>query len=499
MMKVNRETEALSALIDDLNRGRNTPAENSTTRLLRTLKTFGEVGPVPPMPERPVTKPLGRKGRWLPWLAVPVAAAILGISPWLFPGDPLAAATKALAAGPGAAVSARVTESDTNALGKIMPFRSWTVTNYGDGRYSLSFSSQKTAPVGIGRTVVSNGRWLWNPGWHPAFPDPYRGFWDLSSFILWLKDNGTETGPTRIIFHQSPALRLEIKTSTGNWQVILNSYTHLPEEIKTPMVNALGEIFSFSDWRTVRRAPAAVSPPPPGRSLPAPTGLHLDPWHVRWGREVNGISFWGLSKGAGAALLVTGRLPAWGNGTYSGEQVASGQLLVQAGLTNLPEAFYQGLPAPLPPFEMAGYTAVRLVRPAGDTELIVDEPAATATKLLGKILGVSLVPQSHRFSPRVTLAINREQVLSEQAQTDAGHQPYLTDAASVAAQWVSGVEHLTNEQVYLPGQCPVIWQTIDEAVVKSPAPTIARIYLRRLIRPDSSGIWTVVGYDLRTN
>lgn len=89
---------------------------------------------------------------------------------------------------------------------------------------------------------------------------------------------------------------------------------------------------------------------------------------------------------------------------------------------------------------------------------------------------------------------------AEQKSVDAGHSPWKLDPAFVSQVFVSlkiSPEGIVGDYPIEYEEFKVIKNTGKEAIVevggdKTP---IRRVYLERLIRQDSTGIWTVVGYD----
>jgi len=95
-------------------------------------------------------------------------------------------------------------------------------------------------------------------------------------------------------------------------------------------------------------------------------------------------------------------------------------------------------------------------------------------------------------------------VVEENAQksVDEGHSPWKLDPAFVTQVFVS----LLILPEGIQGDYPIPYENIKIirktgasaiAEISSDKTTINRVYLKRLIRQDSTGIWSVVGYDTR--
>lgn len=96
----------------------------------------------------------------------------------------------------------------------------------------------------------------------------------------------------------------------------------------------------------------------------------------------------------------------------------------------------------------------------------------------------------------VDLAVEKK----EQISVDAGHSPWKLDPAFVAQVFASLL--LSPEGII--GEYPIPYEEIEitandgtdaTAEIKSANSIAKYVYLKRLVRQDDTGIWTVVGYD----
>lgn len=87
-----------------------------------------------------------------------------------------------------------------------------------------------------------------------------------------------------------------------------------------------------------------------------------------------------------------------------------------------------------------------------------------------------------------------------QKQVDAGHSPWRLDPAYVSQVFVS----LLISPEGIVGDYPIAYDDIEItenngitaiASIKDNKSTAKAVYLKRLVRTDESGIWTVIGYD----
>lgn len=117
--------------------------------------------------------------------------------------------------------------------------------------------------------------------------------------------------------------------------------------------------------------------------------------------------------------------------------------------------------------------------------------------------GVVQIPQEGADllkKPQVDVPVDMEIEKNEQKSVDAGHSPWKLDPAFVAQVFVSlkiSPEGITGDYPIKYEDLKVIQNIGTTAVVEVAGGNtpVSRVYLKRLIRQDSTGIWTVVGYD----
>jgi beta-lactamase regulating signal transducer with metallopeptidase domain len=119
---------------------------------------------------------------------------------------------------------------------------------------------------------------------------------------------------------------------------------------------------------------------------------------------------------------------------------------------------------------------------------------------------VKLVPAADEefiTKPQIEVPVDLEVEKFEQQQVDEGHKPWRLDPIQTTITFVS--LKISPEGVEGPfpvklEDLKVIQQTDKVATVEigGDKTSVNRVYLKRLIRQDSTGIWSVVGYDLKT-
>lgn len=113
---------------------------------------------------------------------------------------------------------------------------------------------------------------------------------------------------------------------------------------------------------------------------------------------------------------------------------------------------------------------------------------------------VNLQPDEQTKKGQIEVPVDLEVEENDQKSADSGHSVFKLDPVFTAQVFVSlkiSPEGIQGEYPIKETDLHMIENTGKEAIVevireKTP---IKRVYLKRLIRQDSTGIWTVVGYD----
>ncbi|MGI6085795.1 MAG: LolA family protein [Acetivibrionales bacterium] len=105
-----------------------------------------------------------------------------------------------------------------------------------------------------------------------------------------------------------------------------------------------------------------------------------------------------------------------------------------------------------------------------------------------------------QFRPQVDVTADMEIERNEQKSVDAGHSPWRLDHEFVAQVFASlkiSPEGIMGEYPIREDQLKTIYNSGTEAIVEvaGEKTVVKRVYLKRLVRQDPTGIWTVVGYD----
>lgn len=104
--------------------------------------------------------------------------------------------------------------------------------------------------------------------------------------------------------------------------------------------------------------------------------------------------------------------------------------------------------------------------------------------------------------PQIKVAVDREREENDQKSVDQGHSPWKLDPAFVAQVFVSlqlSPEGITEKYPINIEELVLKSKTEQEAIIEisSDKTPINRVCLEKIVRQDSTGIWSVVGYDLK--
>lgn len=100
----------------------------------------------------------------------------------------------------------------------------------------------------------------------------------------------------------------------------------------------------------------------------------------------------------------------------------------------------------------------------------------------------------------VKVPVDMESARGSQQQVDGGHSPWQIDPVQVAMVYVDvsiRQGSIEGDPAMDTGGFNLERSTGVEAVVFIEHGPVGRVYLKRLIRQDDTGIWSVVGYDMR--
>lgn len=137
------------------------------------------------------------------------------------------------------------------------------------------------------------------------------------------------------------------------------------------------------------------------------------------------------------------------------------------------------------------------------SELEINVQGQRSEELAKQLSNNIVIPQSSQVlpnQPTIKVEIDMEIVKNNQKQVDAGSSPWQLDPAQVAFTFAVlqiSPKGIQGEPPLDYNSLKIISNTGTDAVIQLLEGPVKTVYVKRLIRQDQSGIWTVVGYDSR--
>lgn len=107
----------------------------------------------------------------------------------------------------------------------------------------------------------------------------------------------------------------------------------------------------------------------------------------------------------------------------------------------------------------------------------------------------------YELKPQVEVKFDLDLEIQSQKSVDEGHSPWRLDPLFTTQVFTS--LHIFPEGIV--GEFPIEYENLklihsnnESSIIQvnDPNTNINKVYLKRLIRQDATGIWTVVGYDI---
>lgn len=352
-----------------------------------------------------------------------------------------------------------------------------------------------------GTVTVNDGKRKWQVSHDrrevillPAAPDPARRGLDLR------EEAARAAGyPHRVVGKELVAGRQASKvevTPPGGlpYYLWIDSRTHLPVKLRTAMYDGMCTEYEFVSFTPNAAVdPAAFAYLPPSSYAVISENPQQLVASVEEAREVSGVNPLLPAEPPAKILAAAGSIAL----DYGDIVVVQTDVGAGGGFRPAPGAgLGQAAGGPLE------VLVDRLRWRQGALEVLVEGPRQSAVALARELAPDLTLPQDRRdpaATANVLVDVDLDEARRSQQQVDGGHSPWQLDPVYVAMVFV-------NMQVSpdgIQGE-PVIPQTefrlTDSdgvaAVVAVADGPISRVYLKRLVRQDDTGIWSVVGYDL---
>ncbi len=390
-----------------------------------------------------------------------------------------------------------------------------------------------------GMVTVNNGQRKWQVKPEekqvhifPAFPDAYRFSFELGREIEHVKAALTTSEAGEDTVAGRKAVILEVTPAGGEpYKIWVDKETKLPLKKEYAMQKALRYTITYTDIEFIDAVPAelTVYETPEGFAVidknpelvvdngkeavdilgvdmeipeTVPAGYSRDGFAVLPERETIKLYFTRQSTGKRMILLLKQseeefRVAPMAVTGSIGEAIAEIQSPVQEQPGVLSGGgMYQGI---------TDTSSVRWQQDGLEFAVVGEEPLEDILAFVESITGSAVklpVPDQDIIKPQIEVPVDMEVEKNSQKSVDSGSSPWLLDNVFVAQVFVSlkvmpegitgeyPVKYEDMETIYNDGVNSIV-EIHDE---NSP---IAKVYLKRLVRQDNTGIWTVVGYDPR--
>jgi len=349
-----------------------------------------------------------------------------------------------------------------------------------------------------GTLTVNNGQQKWQINHEerevailPLLPDPTGSSFDLRDEAKRAKQYPHTVVGTELVAGRE-AIKLAISPPGGEeYYLWVDAETNLPIQLETAMQKALQTTYTFVSFEPNIEIPADIF------AYRVPEGYKVvedDP-----GQLVASVE---------EAAAISGFMPLLPKQAPVRILAFQDRIVLDYGDTTIVESRATGEFKPEPnasigsaadgPLEI-WYERLRWRREG----LEIQVEGARSLELAGEIAADLSVPDTNQditSKAKVKVPVDMGIVEANQKQVDSGSSPWQLDPLHVALTFVNlqvTPEGIQGEpQIDMPS-FRLATNNSEEAVVEVDEGPIERVYLKRLVRQDETGIWTVVGYDPR--
>lgn len=349
-----------------------------------------------------------------------------------------------------------------------------------------------------GTLTVNNGerRWQVRPQSRevailPLLPDPTGKSFDLRDEAKQAKNYPHQLVGTELIAGRQ-SLKLKISPPVGKpYYLWVDKETNLPIQLQTPMENALQTTYTFVSFEPNVKIEASIFAyrPPEGYQIVADNP----------GQLVATIE---------EAALISKISPLVPKEAPLRILAFADRIVLDYGETIVVETAAKGVFKPDPaaalgtaagkPLEVL---AEKLRWQQGGLEIQVEGPKRV--ELARQIAAELTLPKTDiqlAEQAEVKVPVDMDVEKANQQQVDRGSSPWQLDPKQVALTFVNlkvSPEGIVGEPEIKEESFKLKFNNGIEAMVEVAEGPIKRVYLKRLLRQDETGIWTVVGYDPR--
>lgn len=363
----------------------------------------------------------------------------------------------------------------------------------------------------------------------PAFPDPYGFTFEIGKEIEEVKNALEIKNAGEDVVAGRKAEILEVSPKGGEpYRIWVDSETKLPLQRQSAMQNALQYTVTYTEIDFVDTLPSELT----AYSLPQGfKEIAVKPEQMVSGFEeaadlagfVPKIPV-NIPQGYvrdGIAVETDGNVVKYGYKTQDGKNVvvlqkkADGELKpastailgkVNGSTAEIQSPVVEGSGV-LGAGTYAGITGIRSIRWQQDKieyavigDVTLEQLVPFVKSLNGGAVEIPQADTQLSAEPAVEVQVDMEVEKNDQKSADAGHSPWKLDPLFVAQVFVSlkvSPDGIVGDYPVKQEDLKVVQSTGTEVVVEVSAgkAPVGKVYLKRLVRQDSTGIWTVVGYD----
>ena len=374
-----------------------------------------------------------------------------------------------------------------NAVGEEWLVRQVEIWSAGE-KYALRQSD--------GLVTVNNGeqKWQIRPEKREVALLPLAPDYTKKGFDIRNEADQAKKYPHSIVGRESiagrEAVHLRISPPGGDpYDLWVDAETYLPLQLQTAVQNALQATYTFVSFEPNIQIDPRIF------SLEVPDGYQIV-------EEEAGQSVYTLEE----AYNISGFVPVIPQDLPKRVYAFAGKIVLDFGATTIVQT-----PAEKP-LEIEGQGALGQIN-GQPVEIIQDKLRWQQQGLEIIIEGPHSLELARQIAPnlilpdknldlagraQVKVEVDLEIAQAEQKQVDGGHAPWHLDPLFVAHVFVN--LQIAPEGIFGEPKIPYAAFELEtntgiEALVSVGEGPIGKVYLKRLVREDESGIWSVVGYD----
>ncbi|MEA4926894.1 MAG: sigma-E factor regulatory protein RseB domain-containing protein [Syntrophomonadaceae bacterium] len=349
-----------------------------------------------------------------------------------------------------------------------------------------------------GSLTVNNGerKWQIRPQEHkvallPLVPDPVKSGFDLRD-----EAQHAMQYPYAVVGEEPVAGRsakkIEISPPGGSaYYLWVDTQTNLPVQLQMAMQNALQTTYTFTSLETnIEIDPNLFAYEPPA------------------GYQIADVNPGQLVAAAGEASAISGFAPLLPQMAPNRILAWPDRIIMDYGDTTVAEKLVAGNWAIIPGAAL-GTAAGSPLEVSTDklrwrqNGLEIEVEGARRIEIARQIAADLTLPDPAdglAAQGQVAVPVDLEIVRADQKQVDAGHTPWQLDPLQVSLTFVNlqvSPQGIVGEPQIGESSFQLAANNGAEAVVTVNKGPVKQVYLKRLIRQDESGIWSVVAYDPR--